>query len=96
MGHAGGSHLERTNVPGTYADRLDVKRRGAEAGFGMQRIHTLSQLTGPEHPNASTLSRPPAQVVAKRHEIDEVVGVQVADQDGIEARGVEEAGQTRE
>ena len=70
--------------------------RGAEAGFGVQGVHPLAQPSRPQHPNASTRSGPPAQIVAQRHEVDEMVGVQVADQDRIEARGIEEAGQTRE
>ena len=72
----------------------DVQRRGTEAGFGVQAVEAVLEAGRTEDADAPARP-PPAEVVAEGDEVDEMVGVEVADDHRLERRRIDQAGQPR-
>src|SRR5260221_3869967 len=103
-----GGHAEREAVTGVgdrrrlerqRADRhvpvaygLDVERGRGEPGLGVERVKAIAQAGRPEHPHPARMSWPPAQEMPERHEVDEVIGMEVAHGNGIQPAGIEQTG----
>ena len=92
MGHSGHLDLEGTDLQEAWAQGLDIECRRREPGLIVERIESGRQLGRTDDTNPSARHLPP-KVVPKRHKIHEVVGMEVADQDGIEGRRIQQASQ---
>ena len=77
-------------------ERLDVEGCGAEARFRMQGVDPIGQPGRAHDTDAARVRRTPAEEMAQRHEVDEMVGMEVADQDGVEGTRIQQAGQPRQ
>ena len=95
MGHARGLDLEGGDAQGALAEGFDVQGRSAEPGLVVERVEAVVETGRPDHPDAPARLLP-AQVVAERHEIDEVVRVEMADDHRVEGRRIEGGRQSRE
>jgi HKD family nuclease len=88
MRHARGPDLEAGDREGPLVERLDVERGGAKAWLAVERIKSLVETLRGDHADAPA-GLLPAQVVAQRNEIDEVVRMEMADNDRVERRRIE-------
>ena len=75
---------------GALAEGFDVQGRGAEPGLVVEGVEAVVETGRPDHPDPPARLLP-AQVVAERHEIDEVVRVEMADDHRVERRRIEVA-----
>ena len=57
------------------------------AGLVVERVEAGREAAGPEDADAARRHEVVAQVVAERDEVDEVVGVEVADDDRVDVLG---------
>ena len=81
--HARGPDLEARDREGPFVERLDVERGGAEARLAVEGIESLVETRRTDHADAPARLLP-AQVVAQGDEIDEMVGMEMADDDRVE------------
>ncbi len=95
MRHSPCFERERPDVRRPLGQRLDVERDPGEAGLGVEGVDTSLQAGRADDPDAAA-RRLPAQVVAEGDKVDEVVGVEVADDDGLELGRIDQPGQPRE
>jgi hypothetical protein len=79
---------ERGDRDGSLCQRLDVESRGREAGFIVEPVEPSRESLRADDADA-TRRVLPAEIVAKSHQIDEMVGVEVADDDCVEATRVD-------
>ncbi len=64
--------------------RFDVQARGREARLVMERIESPVDAIGGDHAHVARRIELPAEVMTQRHEIDEVIRMEVADQDRVD------------
>ena len=74
---------------------LHVERGRGEPGLRMERIEPIGEAGRADDPDPAPAGRLPAQVEPERDQVDEVVRVQVADDDRIEVRRVQQPGEAR-
>ncbi len=84
MSHEGALELERPHPhrPGTTP--LDIEGLGGEPGLGKQGVQPITEACRGDDARPAWRRELVAEVVAERHEVDEVIGVEVADDDGQE------------
>jgi len=87
---------ERTDADHALATRLGVEGGCREAGLGEKRVQPAGKPGRGDDADATRWVELVSQVVAKRHEIDEVVRVQVADDDRAQRARIESPGEPRE
>ena len=75
---------------------LDVEGLGGEAGLGQEAVKPVGETGGRENPQSPRWLELVAQVVAQGHDVDEVVGVQVADDHRAQHARLEAPGQPGE
>src|SRR6185436_13588165 len=81
--------------PGRGIERLDVERLCREPGPRVKRIDPFGEAGRSEGTEMATGPELVRQVVPQRHEIDEVVGVEVAHDDRVEGARLDRRGQAR-
>ena len=81
---------------GPLGQDLDVERGRGEPGFRVQRIEPIGETGRPDDPDPAPQGRLPAQVEPERDQVHEVVRMQMADDDRIEVRRVQQPRQPRE
>ncbi len=77
----GGLDGERSDLAHPDRQWLDVQRRRAEARLRVQAVQALAEAGRTEDPDPARRGQVPAQVVAERDEVDEVVGMEMRDHD---------------
>ena len=80
---------EGPHVPGPRLEVGDIERRGAEARLVVERVQPAGQTTRCNDRHVPCRVELPAQVVAQRNEVDEVVRMEVADRDQVDRAGFE-------
>ena len=93
MGHADALDVERADADVAHRAVLDLKDPGGEACLARHAVQPLRQPRGRDHPHSAWWVELIAEVVAERDEVDEMVGVQVADDDARKVSGLQPAGQ---
>ena len=95
MGHPRDVDPKRSDVERPLGQWLDVERDSAETRVDVKGVEPVGQpgRTGDPDPRRPSLI---AKVMAQRHEVDEVIGVEVADDDRIDGRRIDQPGQPRE
>ena len=81
MGDARSADLEVADPVRPHPDGLRVQRPGGERGIVVQRVEAGGERARPEDAHATWRHEVVPQVVTEGDEIDEVVGVEVADHD---------------
>src|SRR6476620_8474783 len=76
-------------------DRFDVERRRGEPGLVMECVDAPGQAGRRDHTNVAFWVELPAQVMTHRDEVDEMVGMQVADEYRIDRARFEGRGESR-
>ena len=96
MGHAATLDEERPDPVEALRADLDLERSRREVGLARHPVESLRQPRRCDHAHAPRRIELVAQVMAKRHEVNEVVGVEVADDYCGQLRWLEAACEPRE
>src|SRR3954454_20448312 len=101
VGHTQGLDTNVTDVRAGWASRtvlvcLDVERLGGESAAVMERVDAVGKSRWPDDADSPRRPELIAEVVAQRDQIDEMVRVEVAHQDGVELAWLDRGGEPRE
>ena len=87
VGDEAALHQQLPDAVRALAKGLELQGLRGEARGGVQVVQPCAKVRGAQHPDPPRRLELVAQVVAQRHQIDEVVRMQVAHYDGIQILG---------